>query len=449
MIQFPCKCGHRFNLPHDMAGGLTQCPDCGLLADVPTLSDLAHLGADGTILLNDAPLKSAADAVQSVAQMHRAYSNRTTDSRGVEKDLRPDAELFRRIGDEPTPEDAAAVYARPARPAPKYDPVTGERIRPLELKHRPDIPSAPIAAIPVVSIESPEAESAAELVAIPVHVAEPIPLRAAPPVKSISYASNATRRRVGPATLAIELFMPANTIVMFFVLLAYIAAGFAAHVLWVGSALIGFVSLQVLNLPVWLILAHYGAVIEDTGPDGRDELPRPLRNLSLGEDIINPFSWWALAGLICYWPALLCALPRVPVSDDLRPILIAAFALAGSALMPAVLLTTVAGSTLENLRPDRLLGVILSCGVEYIVSIGAFLLAALSAAIILIPPPAVAVLLRNPVLIRLREPYFFMPLLTISVYLGHYFAWHLGLMYQAHHEEFPWVMQRHISTRRR
>jgi hypothetical protein len=434
-----------------MAGGLTQCPRCNLLVDVPTLGDLANLGPDGTINLHDEPTRSAAHAARAVAEMHAAFSPHTTDIHGVEKDLRPDAELFRRIGDEPDTEDAAAVYARPSRPTPKYDPVTGERIRPIELKRHPDVvDEAPLAVIPVASLGDGDGsgdQSSGELVAIPVHLAQGV---GAQPARSISYATGrAARRHVGPATLALELLMPANAIVMFFVLLAYIAAGFATHLLWVGSLLIGIVSLQVLNIPLWLILAHYGSVIEDTGPDAKDELPRPLRNLSLGDDIINPAVWWALAGFICYWPALVCALPRVPLSNDVRPILVLMLALAGSVPLPAVLLTTVAGSTLENLRPDRVLGVIIHCGVEYLISIGAYLLAVLSAALVLIPPPAVAVLVQNPVLIRLREPYFFMPLITVSVYLGHYFAWHLGLMYRAHHDDFPWILQRHVPTRRR
>ena len=53
MITFPCKCGYSFEVPQDMAGGLIQCPTCGLLADVPLLSDLPTLNQDGTFGFTD------------------------------------------------------------------------------------------------------------------------------------------------------------------------------------------------------------------------------------------------------------------------------------------------------------------------------------------------------------------------------------------------------------
>jgi hypothetical protein len=38
-------------------------------------------------------------------------------------------------------------------------------------------------------------------------------------------------------------------------------------------------------------------------------------------------------------------------------------------------------------------------------------------------------------------------MLLVGIYLSHAFAWYLGLMYRAHHGQFPWILQRHISTR--
>ena len=37
-----------------------------------------------------------------------------------------------------------------------------------------------------------------------------------------------------------------------------------------------------------------------------------------------------------------------------------------------------------------------------------------------------------------------LPALGAGVYLMHYFMWYLGLMYRSHHDQFPWVLQRHI-----
>ena len=37
------------------------------------------------------------------------------------------------------------------------------------------------------------------------------------------------------------------------------------------------------------MMAHYVNVLEDTGPNTFDELPRPLRNLSFNDDFFTPF----------------------------------------------------------------------------------------------------------------------------------------------------------------
>jgi hypothetical protein len=36
------------------------------------------------------------------------------------------------------------------------------------------------------------------------------------------------------------------------------------------------------------------------------------------------------------------------------------------------------------------------------------------------------------------------PCLVAGIYLMHLFAWYMGLVYRAHHEQFPWILQRHI-----
>ena len=47
MIRFVCTCGHRLEVPDDEAGNSLQCPKCGLLVDVPTLSELQNFTEDG------------------------------------------------------------------------------------------------------------------------------------------------------------------------------------------------------------------------------------------------------------------------------------------------------------------------------------------------------------------------------------------------------------------
>jgi TctA family transporter len=36
--------------------------------------------------------------------------------------------------------------------------------------------------------------------------------------------------------------------------------------------------------------------------------------------------------------------------------------------------------------------------------------------------------------------------LIMGIFLMHYFCWVLGLLYRQKHEQFPWVLQRHVKT---
>lgn len=47
-----------------------------------------------------------------------------------------------------------------------------------------------------------------------------------------------------------------------------------------------------------LVLAHYGNVIDETGREARDELPRPFRDLSWADDLWGPFYRMALGLMI-------------------------------------------------------------------------------------------------------------------------------------------------------
>ena len=70
MIEFPCPCGrYTFSVPEDMAGGLVQCPKCGRLNDIPTLSDLALIAEDGTY--------KVVDAVFVLQPLHRPEAERS------------------------------------------------------------------------------------------------------------------------------------------------------------------------------------------------------------------------------------------------------------------------------------------------------------------------------------------------------------------------------------
>jgi hypothetical protein len=118
--------------------------------------------------------------------------------------------------------------------------------------------------------------------------------------------------------------------------------------------------------------------------------------------------------------------------------------LAGAFFLPAVLLTTVTGTTLLNLRPDRVLAVIRRCGGDYILSVGAFLLMLVPSTFYLVAPRIFFANASSTIIKNMSREYVMLPLLAICVYLAHFFCWHLGLMYRAHHDEFPWLLQRHI-----
>jgi len=416
MINFPCKCGHRFELPDDMAGGLIQCPKCGLLADVPGLGDLANMEEDGTIKLDEAP--PASDPHQ-LAQLHRVFTRSTYDAGGHERDQRNEVDDYDLVGD---PTDAI-----PQRATPRYDPETGELIRPLDIK------PTEAELVPVIAID----EHGNEIMPVEVIPAEPIA-----PMKSVAYATGDARKSVTPFTILVELFMPSNVIVIFFVFLMYLGSGLLGNMLMVMGRFMMNLPLQILNVPSWLVLAHYGCVIEETGPDMQNELPRPLRHLQIAEDLWNPFFRVFLAMIICFAPAIALA-SLVPPSSPPQLAIIMVVQLIGVFFFPAVLLTSVTSGSPENLRPDRILGVIRVAAGDYIFVVGVFLLTLLPSAVFLGGARFLPENLALKFLHYMSRPYVHLPVLAATVYLMHYFCWLLGLIYRDHHAAFPWVLQRH------
>ena len=73
---------------------------------------------------------------------------------------------------------------------------------------------------------------------------------------------------------------------MFFVLLVHAAA---LEVLAFPLPQLGLLFLPIALGAVFLSAAHFANVIEETGPEDRDELPRFLRDLNFAEDIWLPF----------------------------------------------------------------------------------------------------------------------------------------------------------------
>jgi len=397
MINFVCRCGHRFTVTEDQIGGSEQCPECKLLVDVPHIDDLPNLAEDGTYKMDEAP---KADDPRVIEEFKRTYLPGRMDEEGNEYDLRPTAREIMDSGVEEIPlkeEDAD----RPN--VPKYDPLTGELVRPMALKKE----------------EGPAPE------AIPVAQT------------AIGYATGYTADGVRVWAVPVALLMPAN--------IAVIAVIFVVH-LFSQLFLIplggGFFLLAPLPVLVFLmVVAHYGNVVDDVGRMERDELPGLLRGLSWSEDLWHPFVAGAQSLMICYGPAYFVLSPGNAASYMLSVVL----AGAGTMLFPAVFLTASTSGTVFNMRPDRVLGVIRVCWAEYLpmvllwgVAAGVYAvsLAAVTAHAMTIMRP------RGPIALPIPLVFFYATLL-VGVYLMHLFCWYLGLLYRKHQPEFPWVFQHH------
>ena len=429
MIRFTCLCQNRIEVDADMAGGLTQCPRCGRLNDVPMLSDLPHLADDGTYRVD---VERPKDDPLRLAELSLVYSKKSTDSDGDPIDMRVSAaELaepepaapIEEGGDEviPLKDEPPTRKATPKsalRPAPRYDPESGELIEQFELKPDPE------------------------------RVLDPadIPMARA----TISYASGGAARRVTPSRVAVELLMPVNIAVMSFVFLGHVIfQALSVLPLSAAATIKGLLVLLAIPLLVaFAIVAHYGNVIDEIGMQDKDELPRPLRSCGLSEDLWQPFVNITSGLGICFAPAVVALLrgPHAGLSPAATLVLSGALLVLGLVLMPAVLLTTNTSGTIVNLRPDRVLGLIRQCGGGYGVAFGLGVLAFLTYGFGLFAADFAFVRILSGMNTPLPAwvPVVGYPMLAMGIYFAHLFCWHLGLLYRENHAQFPWAYQRHI-----
>lgn len=420
MIRFPCHCNHRFELDDEQAGGVVQCPRCGRLNDVPARDDLPSIQQDGTYSLELAPAEPDAEPDRRLRELQRVFTRSHVDEEGNEIDLRGAAG-----DDEESEEDE--IPLKPREPAstgaassdrtPKYDPISGELILPVELREDPPVS---LATVPGTGSQRAAAE---------------------PP--KLSYASGQT---AAPRTGSIPtwLLSGVNVVVMFFIFAMHLLAAFSMWMLGLVLSMVGIGAHWVVFPFSALIIAHYGNTIDDIGTEGRDELPAPLRNISWSDDLWGPFIKTMFAWLVCYGPAAL-VLTYVEPGPPKLPLLAAAW-IAGSFFFPAVLMTALCGVTIENLRPDRVIGVIGTCGGGYLRSCAIILpLMPLYVWLVLGWSPFEELLAAFPRLIWLSHPAVWLPLTAAGVYVAHLFCWHLALLYREHFEQFPWVGMRYIK----
>ncbi|HEY1923590.1 MAG TPA: hypothetical protein VGG44_12630 [Tepidisphaeraceae bacterium] len=402
MIQFPCRCKHVFELPEDMAGLQIQCPGCLLLVDVPTHEELANLSEDGTIRV-EAP--SHVVDPNSFEKLRRVYSRTHVDDEGIEIDLRNTPEQIAASGSDDSPPDYEVVPS-----APKYDPETGELVRPIEVADGPELPLHPA--------HIPFAKSA------------------------INYAGPDLNPRTSLIAPFVRLLMPINLASMFFVLLAHA---------FLIMALMSFVLAVFVIFVVGAgIVAHYANVIEEVAIEERDELPRFLRHFNITDDIWLPFCRIGVASILCFWPGMVVRLVGAYKGWPGPEVMVVHLALDffGLILFPATVLISATSGSLTNLRPDRVLGTIFQIGpkyvffvVLYIVAMVPYLLGFAAAA-----SQFATLFIRGPSVQWFLAGLLDYSILSIGIFLMHYFAWLLGLSYRSDHDSFPWVLQHHVRA---
>jgi hypothetical protein len=302
---------------------------------------------------------------------------------------------------------------KPLPGAPKYDPETGELINPLGVEgSAPPDPST----IPVAK-------------------------------RVVTYAAVSTEQTIRLRNLPLAMFQPINVFVMFCIL--------CMHVFMQMSMLIIAFGGGILNIPICfvmfcLMIAHYATVVDETGPENKDELPRPLRHCDWRDDLWGPFSRAVGAFLLAFFPAILM-LTSHSLPWPLRLSGAAAFAFVGNIFFPAILLTNLTSGTLNNIRPDRVLGVIAAIGIRYLIPVALFpitcfiylygIIGSLARGVffMLLPPGTSYGWWLSPTIVYSS--------LLAGIYLMHLYGWVLGVFYRKHYPDFPWVLQRHIPTR--
>ncbi len=404
MIQFPCVCDHLFTVEDDQVGADIQCPDCGRLNSVPSAADLALLDSEGNYKI-DGPIGPERVNHQREEELKRIFKNSRVDEFGQEIDLRsytqPDD--YTRVGVDPL-DLVAEGRDRPA--APKYDPETGELIRPIEVQKDTQ------------------------------HVRSTRPA----PRRSRIRTPFTRLVHVSPVGIFLSLFKPMNLIVIVLIMFAHLLYAFMGTIMMFGMFII-------MLGPLFLIIAlvaHFGNVIDETGPSGQDELPRPLRNVSWHDDLWGPFSGMMIGFVYCFGLPLVAMKLSLPLNMKLA--IAAPMALFGIFVAPAVILISTTSGSIANLRPDRVLGTAREIGPTYATLLFLFLIS--------VPPYVLGVVGVNLWIfqwfifksMQLPQPIFAQayvaaPLLMVGIFMMHWFCWTLGQTYRVYHRYLPWVHQ--------
>jgi hypothetical protein len=405
-IEFSCQCGNVFRLDDEEAGAEIQCTQCGRLNDVPMPSDLRSIAGDGTFQLDEAPVLHDP---KKAAELLYVYSRHEHDQDGYQKDLRlTDEEALDIGGGVPVPISGL----KPTPHGPRYDPETGELIREIE-------------------IAPPDARFVA-------HADVPMAMA------TLSYATRGTLGTMSFTNAFFRLFQPGNLAVMGAIFVMHAISWPVLAVILQGIIFIGFA------IPFFLIgmIGHYGNIVDDVGRGEHDELPRPLRDLHLYDDLWHPFCNVFAALLLSYFPMSIAGVldDAKVISPAIAAMLSAILAGLGSFVFPAIFLTLQTSGTPVNLRPDRVFRVITISGPMYFVVTAIWIVAATLYSWGIFGPGVALLNMMSTNTPKLALWHFTVPILIGGIFMTHYFCYCLGLLYRAHHADFPWVLQRHIRT---
>ena len=256
--------------------------------------------------------------------------------------------------------------------------------------------------------------------------------------------------------LPYDLLLPANVIVVLIVFGATVVAELMAFLAIGGAIPLAAVTLILCGLT----FAHYVNVVDETGPEGRDEMPPMLRDLSVYDDLLKPLGLGFFALLISFGPAV-----AILALNDWQPTgsggaIGIVLALIGLLIYPAVQLTLVAGGTFLNLAPWRVIRVMAVGGSRYLMLTCVLLPATLVIHLIAVvcttewitgyfgwPTVSAAMGVTSPskwVLLVVGNT-----ALLFGAYAAHLTAWWLGRLYQRGHAHYGWLLQRHERSEER
>jgi hypothetical protein len=405
----------------DQAGESLQCPRCLLLVDVPRLDDMDFLDADGNPLLID----DVAPAKQHIADNRKMPSIMRRSG-----DMRMDVDEFLNIGiDDKTLSEMKGEVRPGVSRTPRYDPITGELLVPLELTEEQRVQDLGVAK----PVNDP-ADSAGTL-----HYA-----------RSRVVISDPNQSLLVPFYRLLRL---ENLIVLSIVAAALIFS-ISISFIPVGGQLALFILVPFVLL---ITLGHFGNVIDEIGPNDKDELPAPMRGASFSEDVWRPAFQLIVAWVLVMLPVFVAAVTLRKSDMLVRELVGLSLELVGWFIFPAAALTAVCSGTFNNMLPHRMLGTIPRIGIMRYLLIAITLFAGMNVLTLGLRFNADAM---NWVFVKLLSPgnqftppipamglpawaaaLIVLPIVFGGLYLIHAALWQIALCYRRYHSTFPWVLQ--------